>query len=57
MDKDLMHFKKIIENNGYKFTKQKQYVLKILIKSDIHLNAEEIYKIVKEAFCWSCYCL
>ena len=48
MDKDLMYFKKKIEDSGYKFTKQKQYVLKALIKSDIHLNVEEIYKIVKK---------
>jgi len=47
MDKDLMHFKKIIEKSGHKFTKQKQCVLKTLIKSHIHLSAEEIYKIVK----------
>lgn len=47
MDKDLMYFKRIIENSGYKFTKQKQKVLKILIKSDIHLSVEEIYNFVK----------
>ncbi|PRR81030.1 Fur family transcriptional regulator [Clostridium vincentii] len=48
MDKNLMYFKKIIENSGYKFTRQKQYVLKTLINADIHLNAKEIYEIVKE---------
>lgn len=48
MDKDLMYFKKIIENGGYKFTKQMEYILKTLIKSDIHLNAEEIYRRVKD---------
>ncbi|WP_331496648.1 Fur family transcriptional regulator [Romboutsia sedimentorum] len=47
MDKELMHFKKIIENSGYKFTKQKQYVLKALIKSHIHLSAEQIYQNLK----------
>lgn len=47
MDKDLIYFKKIIENKGYKFTIQKQWVLKTLIESSIHLNAEEIYKRVK----------
>lgn len=49
MDKDLIYFKKIVESNGHKFTKQKEYVLKILIQSNIHLSAEEIYrKIIKE---------
>ncbi|WP_199533610.1 Fur family transcriptional regulator [Romboutsia maritimum] len=47
MDKDLMDLKKIIEDNGYKFTKQKKSILETLIKSDIHLSAEEIYVIVK----------
>jgi Fe2+/Zn2+ uptake regulation proteins len=47
MEKDLIYFKKIIENKGYKFTRQKQCVLKTLIKSSIHLNAEEIYINVK----------
>lgn len=47
MDKDLIYFKKIIENKGYKFTIQKQWVLKTLIESSIHLTAEEIYKNVK----------
>lgn len=47
MNKDLIYFKKIIESNGYKFTRQKQNILKILIKSSIHLNAEEIYNNVK----------
>jgi len=48
MDKDLIYFRKIIENKGYKFTTQKQIILKLLIKSKIHLNAEEIYKNVRE---------
>lgn len=48
MDKDLTFFKKLIEGKGYKFTKQKQSVLKTLVESNIHLNAEEIYKKVKE---------
>lgn len=47
MDKDLIYFKKIIESKGYKFTKQKQCILELLIKSNIHLNAEEIYKNLK----------
>ncbi|KZL91425.1 ferric uptake regulation protein [Clostridium magnum DSM 2767] len=47
MDRDLIYFKKIIESKGYKFTIQKQWVLKAIIESSIHLNAEEIYKKVK----------
>lgn len=48
MCKDLIYFKKILQSNGHKFTNQKECVLKILIESDIHLSAEEIYrKIIK----------
>ncbi len=47
MDNNLIYFKKIIESKGYKFTIQKQKVLKTLIESSIHLTAEEIYKNVK----------
>lgn len=47
MDKDLIRFKNIIENNGYKFTKQKKSILKTLIKSENHLSAEDIHQIVK----------
>lgn len=47
MDRDLIYFRKIIESKEYKFTIQKQWVLKAIIESSIHLNAEEIYKKVK----------
>ncbi|AKA67602.1 transcriptional repressor [Clostridium drakei] len=48
MEKDLIYLKKIIEDNGYMFTRQKEYILKTLIKSNIHLSAEEICKDVKK---------
>lgn len=47
MDKDLVCFKEIIENNSFKFTKKRQYILETLIKSNIHLDAEKIYDMVK----------
>lgn len=46
-EKSLEVFKKIFEKKGSKFTKQKQRVLKILVESKIHLNAEEIYNKLK----------
>ncbi len=48
MEKDLIYLKKIIKDNGYMFTRQKEYILKTLIKSTIHLSAEEIYNNVKK---------
>lgn len=47
MDKDLIYFRKIMKNNGYKFTTQKQIILDILIKSGVHLKAEDIYERIK----------
>ncbi|CEH35911.1 Fur family transcriptional regulator [Romboutsia lituseburensis] len=47
MDKNLIHLRNIIESNGYKFTKQKQYILKVLINAKSHLSAEDIYQIVR----------
>lgn len=43
MDESLIYFKKIVEDNGYKFTKQKKYVLDMMIRSNIHLSAEDVY--------------
>lgn len=48
MDRDLILFKKIIKNNGNKFTLQKQIILKKIMESRVHLNASEIYKKVRE---------
>ncbi|WP_352420349.1 transcriptional repressor [Proteiniborus sp.] len=48
MDRELVPFKKIIERNGNIFTLQKQIILKIILESKEHLNAKEIYKIVKD---------
>lgn len=47
MNKDVAYFKKIIENDGHKFTKQKESILKFLVNSKQHFNAEEIYAKVK----------
>ena len=44
MDKDLKHFKNIIESKGHLFTRQKQSILQVLVESDIHLSAAEIQK-------------
>lgn len=42
MKKKLDYFKEIIEKNNFKFTKQKELVLTTLLKSQTHLNADEI---------------
>ncbi len=47
MDKSLIPFKKIIEKNGYKFTSQKQTILKTIIESKEHLNAKELHDEIK----------
>jgi len=49
MENALIDLKRIIESNGYKFTRQKQLILKALIESNTHLNAEEIYQKVKNS--------
>lgn len=49
MNSELMYFKELLEANNYKFTKQKQAVLKALIKSNIHLTVEEIYALLKKS--------
>ncbi|HIG0361720.1 TPA: Fur family transcriptional regulator [Clostridium sporogenes] len=48
MGKQLGYFKNLIEEKGYKFTVQKKIILKVLIDSSIHLNAEEIYNKIKK---------
>jgi Fe2+ or Zn2+ uptake regulation protein len=48
MNKDLAYFQRIIESKGYKFSTKRQIVLETLMESNIHLNAEEIYKKVKK---------
>ena len=48
MKKKLDHFKEIIEDNGFKFTRQKKLILEIFLNSDIHLNVEEINEMLKE---------
>ena len=49
MENALIDFKRIIENNGYKFTRKKQLILRTLIEANTHLNAEEIYEKVKNS--------
>lgn len=47
MGRDLVPFKKMIEDNGNKFTIQKRTILKAIMESSVHLNAKEIYEKVK----------
>ncbi|KOR23890.1 fur family transcriptional regulator [Clostridium sp. L74] len=48
MSTQLEYFKELIEEKGYKFTFQKKIILKVLVNSSIHLNAEEIYNGIKK---------
>lgn len=48
MSTQLEYFKKLIEEKGYKFTFQKKIILKVLVNSSVHLNAEEIYNEIKK---------
>lgn len=47
MNNDLIPFKKLLERNNYKFTMQKQIVLRNIMDSKTHLNANEIYEKIK----------
>ncbi len=46
MDKVLMPYNSLLEKNGYRFTTQKQLVLKAVIQSNTHLTVKQIYKLV-----------
>ncbi|WP_346884949.1 Fur family transcriptional regulator [Clostridium sp. UBA4395] len=48
MNNDLIPIKKLLRKNGYKFTLGKRIILEVILKSDIHLNAKEIYEKIKE---------
>ncbi|WP_127836510.1 Fur family transcriptional regulator [Clostridium prolinivorans] len=48
MKDDLMPFKKLLEENEYKFTIGKRIVLKTILDSKTHLNVKEIYDKIKE---------
>ncbi len=48
MNNDLIPIKKLLRKNGYKFTLGKRIILEVILKSDIHLNAKEIYEKTKE---------
>lgn len=45
---EIFFIKKLLEKNGYKFTKQKRIILKELFNADKHLNAKEIYEKLKQ---------
>jgi Fur family ferric uptake transcriptional regulator len=48
LTKDKFSFiQKLIEKNGFKFTKQRNLILKQLLLADIHLSVEEIYQRLK----------
>lgn len=48
MENDLNSIKKLLENNGYEFTIQKHLILNVLLESNFHLNAKQIYDKVKD---------
>lgn len=48
MENDFIYFKNLIEDNGYKFTKQKKFILETLIKSNVHITIEELYQKIKK---------
>lgn len=41
--------KKLIEKNGYKFTKQRKLILQQFILADRHLSVEEVYENLKKS--------
>lgn len=48
LTKDKFSFiQKLIEKNGFKFTKQRNLVLKQFLLADRHLSVEEIYQRLK----------
>ncbi|PJI07534.1 MULTISPECIES: Fur family transcriptional regulator [Clostridium] len=44
---EISYYRNILASNGCKFTIQKQIILQKLMKSSIHLNAQEIYEKIK----------
>ncbi|ASM34883.1 transcriptional repressor [Campylobacter sp. RM12327] len=44
------NFKKILKENGLKFTKQREILVKTLYKSDEHFTPENIYLLIKEKY-------
>lgn len=49
-DKILDDFKKILKENGLKYTRQRELLLKILYNSEIHITPEQLYLEMKEKF-------
>lgn len=49
MDKELMPYKDLLNRKGYRFTIQKQLVLKAIIQSNTHQNVKEIYNAVHDS--------
>lgn len=48
MNNDLIPYQKLLRKNGYKFSLGKRIILEVILKSNIHLNAKEIYEKTKE---------
>lgn len=49
LSKDKLYLiKRLLERNGYKFTKQRKLILEELFAADRHLNAEDIYERLKK---------
>ncbi len=40
--------KSVLKNKGMKYTEQRALILQLLMKLDEHLNAEELYEVVKK---------
>lgn len=47
MEKNLKSIKRIVERNGYEFTVQKKVISGIILDSNIHMNAKNIYEKVR----------
>ncbi|MBU3182317.1 Fur family transcriptional regulator [Clostridium psychrophilum] len=47
MNNDLIPFRKLIEKKGYKFTIQKEIILRTILDNKPHINAKEIFKKIK----------
>ncbi|WP_234124118.1 Fur family transcriptional regulator [Clostridium hydrogenum] len=48
MENDLIMFKNLLLQNGYKFTSSRKHILKAILNSGTHLSAKEICEKVKE---------
>ncbi len=46
----LEKLKAVLKDKGMKYTEQRALILKLLMKIDGHLNAEELYEVVKKEY-------